>query len=103
MAVYTPGDASHVSVLAKFLSSPRWLQYGSTPSFPPSAVVTRVLSDNCLLEAPGAFSLATYTPGGAFMTSPPPPVGLVYFCASLGGRKGFLVSYLCSDRPSDDR
>ena len=30
----------------------------------PVVVVTCVLSDNCSLEAPGAFSLATYTHGG---------------------------------------
>ena len=84
----TPPVVSHVSVLTKFLSSPTWLQYGSTPPFPPSAVVTRVLSDKYLLEAPGAFSLATYTP--RWCVHEGPPVASVYLCASLRCRTCFL-------------
>ena len=42
MAVYTPGGVTRF--LAKFL------------------FVTSVFSDNCFLEAPGAFNVVTYTP-----------------------------------------
>ena len=42
-------------------------------------VVACVLSDNCLLEAPGAFSIATY-----------PPVASVYLCAPPRCRLSFV-------------
>lgn len=35
----------------------------------PPAGVTRVLSDNCIWQAPGAFRLGVYTPGGVFITA----------------------------------
>ena len=74
-----PQVVSHVLVSYLMYSSPDSLmQYGcvhppvvSHVSWPscclrhvqyPVVVVTCVLSDNCLLEAPGAFSIATYTP-----------------------------------------
>ena len=54
----------------------------------PVAVVACVLSDNCLLEAPGAFSIATYTPRWCVFDGP--PVASVYLCAPQRCRLSFV-------------
>ena len=56
----------------------------------PVAVVacTRVLLYNCLLEAPGAFSIATYTPRWCVFDGP--LVASVYLCAPPRCRLSFV-------------
>ena len=77
VALYTPGGVTCFGKLSRYSTPDSLMQYGcvhppvvSHISWPscclphvqyPVAVVTCVLSDNCLLEAPGAFSIAMYT------------------------------------------
>ena len=102
MARTVPGGCCHMCLL--FIRGTRCLQYSyvhppvvSHVSWPscclrhaqyPVAVVGCVLSDNCLLEAPGAFSVATYTLRWCVFHGP--PVALVYLCAPPPCRLSFV-------------
>ena len=54
----------------------------------PVAVVAGVLSDNCLLDFPGAFSIASNTPRWCVFDGP--PVTSVYLCAPPRCRLSFV-------------
>ena len=91
-----PGGVTRL--LAKFLSMTvpgSFIMVLRPP--PPPSVVTCVFSDNCLLDAPGAFSVATYTPRWCVCDGPPWPQ--YTYVLPLGVTCVLWVAYLISDSP----